>query len=39
MFAPLQLEIAGIRVVFPFLTVQFYADGPSDPSLREQPSD
>ena len=28
---PLQAEIAGIRAVFPFLTVHIYADGPSDP--------
>ena len=29
--APRQAEIAGIRAVFTFLTVQFYADGPSTP--------
>src|SRR5208282_392627 len=29
---PCQAGIARIRVVFTFLTVQFYADGPSDPS-------
>jgi len=31
---PCQAGIARIRVVFTFLSVQFYADGPSDPDSR-----